>query len=434
MAKLLQAHVFLPEIEDSKFDEMFDIINQGFAIVDDGDLSGEAWELNHQAVEVELSTQLFEERADNLERLETLYSGVVDAFPNATVFKYREEQAFGESRSASDPNEHVIVSVVNQGIEQPRIQWRQEIDPFEVSPRMANGRVFHATSGQVIALDGASGDVLWTDLFEDVGSVPEARDDLVVAKGGWTIRGYDAATGSQRWEFHSNQQAEGALLESRAKIGTDAVYVGTRGGDVLTIEQENGTDTIFASFDTSVHQLITTDDGLLVRTADGKLHALDTKGVLRWTQEGFAPKTVRDGIIYGTGRGTVQARSLGDGSKHWSVEMDRIEAVSVSDAGVFVSTNDHIHRLNAATGEGVWTCELLEDELVNKFESVTQISPGMVLGLDSKSVVHMLDSEAGERISTFALGGPTSPPALIDEAAVFVTGPEIVCLEDFPEF
>ena len=435
MALLLQAHVLFPASEGSEFDDVFDMIyDPGFVVVDDGDLSDGAWPLNHQTFEYEFSTQLFEERSDNLERVETLYDQLSDYYSDATVFKYREEHTFGESRSVSEPNAHIIITVVNRGVDRPRIRWRQELEPFAVAPRTASGRVYHATDGRVIALDGTSGDVLWTDDFEAVDRVPEARDDLVVASGTWSLRGYDGATGVQRWEITFGDQTEDQMLDSRVELGAENVYTGTRGGDVLTVDSTTGSQSVLRSFDDPIHQLTHTDNGLLVRTHGGAVHALESEGSIRWSaDEQFVPEVVRDTVVYGTAQGAVQAISLEDGSEIWSIETGSPKDLTLSEQSLFVVAKDRLHRVSPETGELDWSYTPFEEDLINELHSAVSVSEELVLCLDTKSVAHLVRSDTGESVSTYALGGATQPPVSIDESVVLLTGPELLCLTDFPQ-
>jgi outer membrane protein assembly factor BamB len=436
MNKLLQAHVHAPEPITSTIDEIFEtMLELGFVIVDDGDLADEAWELRHPPVDMELSSLLFEERADNLELLEMLYEQVIEAFPDANVFKYRHSLEFSDAgRSVSDPSEHIIIQVSNQGVDRPCVRWRQKVNPLGQSPRGEQGRVFHANGNEVLALDGTTGEILWRDSFDRITSVPEAGGDLVTAAGWWAIRAYDAGTGKLRWERKSEEHLESEILDARLEVGDNTVFAGTRGGDVIAIDAETGTDSVIQSFDDRITQLLRTADGLVVQTGNGELHALDPNYSITWTTQ-RVPGVIaaREGTLYCNASGKLLARSLDAGSEVWSQQIDYVRNVTLGVDDLFVISNAGLQRIDAENGAVVWTCDILAEDIGNEFRGSIQLPSKQVLAVDRKSVVHILDNESGVQRSRFTFGGETFTPVAVGDGAVFVSGPELIRLEEFPE-
>lgn len=428
---LLQLHVFLSDVDDGQIDAAHETLIE-FGIVDDGKLTQDPLSSVPADVERELSTRLFEDRPDNRERVDAAFRKLVDVCADSTVFKYRIEENAGEHMSAADPDEHVILYVTNTGVDEPRIRWRQELDPYDVSPRIADGRVFHATHGQVFALDTETGEQLWDHEFESVDRVPEVRDGLVVASGTWSVRGVDAESGELLWTVDFEDGDGDTMQESRAEIGEEYVYTGTRGGDVLEISKESGEWEVLTSFSERIEEIQLTGQGLLVKTGE-ETHAIEEDGTVRWTiDERIAFGPVRDGNLYrvsarvGTWTNDIVAIALDEGAKRWSIEAKPRGEISVVDDAVVVATKEGVIRIDRGDGEIRWR----NDVSVN---SAVPVGTGVIAGVDESSVLHLFNLDDGRRISTFSFGGTTQPPMPTDNGAVFVTGPELLCLEAFPD-
>jgi hypothetical protein len=107
--------------------------------------------------------------------------------------------------------------------------------------------------------------------------------------------------------------------------------------------------------------------------------------------------------------------------------------MSLAEMGLFVVAKDGLHRVNPETGEFVWSYIPFEEELIIELHSAVPVPEELVLGLDTKSVVHLVRSGTGERVSTYALGGATQLPVPVDESVVLLTGSELLCFTDFPQ-
>lgn len=428
---LLQLHILVPEPSDTQVDEIFDLVStNGFFVPNDGRVTEKRYLSTPPGVESEFQTGLFEDRSDNLDRVEQVRDGVARIFPDSTVFKYRVEETIGESRSVADPDEHIILYVGNSGLEKPHIRWRQELSPYNVSPRVADDRVFHATHGSVFALNSDSGELLWEHEFPDVISRPEARSEIVIASGPWCIRALDATTGDQIWHIDFDE-ADIEMIESRAEIGPDYVYTGTRSGDILAISKATGDWSVHHTFSNSVHELTHTQQGLLVGTSDRSTHALSDDGSIQWSTDthlSFGP--VHNGTLYGIQRhnGThhneISAIALTDGTEQWTVEAETTGALSRAGNTILAPTKNGILRVDCDDGIVHWQND-------TPVTSAVQISADIIGGIDNNSSLQLFRLDTGKYVETFSFGAEPEPPVQTNHGAVFVTGPELICLDNF---
>lgn len=428
---LLQLHVLVPEPDDPQVDDIFDLVStNGFFVPDDGKVTENRYFSTPPSVDAEFQTGLFEDRPDNLDRVEQVRDGLAQIFPDSTVFKYRVEETIGEFRSVADPDERIILYVGNSGLENPRIRWRQELNPYNVSSTVADNRVFHATHGSVFALDGDSGELQWDHEFSEIVSRPEARGEVVVAAGPWSLRALDATTGDQLWHIDFDED-EIEMIESRAEIGPEYVYIGTRSGDILAISKATGDWSVHHTFSNSVHELTDTQQGLLVNTSDGRTHALGDDGSIRWSTDtslSFGP--VHEGTLYGikgrdgTQHNDIAAIALPDGTEHWTVEAKTTGPLSIADDTILAPTKDGILRLDCADGTVHWQND-------TPVTSAAPVSPDIIGGIDDNSALQLLRLDTGKHVRTFSFGAEPEPPVQTQHGAVFVTGPELICLDSF---
>ncbi|WP_161596584.1 outer membrane protein assembly factor BamB family protein [Salinigranum halophilum] len=450
MERLLQLHVLTPEDDEYRWDRICEILTaEGFPIVDDGDLL-------FSDSEVEFATTLFEARADNLEQVGRVRSELAELYDDGDVFRHERPLNMEHGRSVKNPSAHIILQVVNIGIDQPRISWRQSFDLLDNMPRTDEGYLYHATSRSVFAVDVASGDLIWERECERITSVPEVANGIVVVKGSFSVRAYEAVSGELLWDFTTGEDPDKDLIDARVEIGPESVYIGTRGGSVLALSRTDGSCTVHSRFESAVVQVAYTDHGLLVGTADGSVYAVEPAGTPRWAQDrsfGFGP--VREDVMYVTAGHRVEAISLSDGSREWQTEFTVTKEVRkqgtetdettrkqykapvngpicVTVGRLLVPTLNGVFCLTRDTGAIEWRFDPTENKPLHRFRSAHLIGERTTVALDSDGTIYCVDIETGEQFATYILGGEPHPIVPLGESAIATVSDELLRLDDFP--
>jgi outer membrane protein assembly factor BamB len=110
------------------------------------------------------------------------------------------------------------------------------------------GRAFMATrSGQVLAIDAATGEVAWRfETSGNVGTSPAVADGLVLvsAQGpsspASTLHAIDSSTGEEEWRFVP--QGEASVLGTSPSAGADLVFAGLSDGQVHGLDLHTGAE------------------------------------------------------------------------------------------------------------------------------------------------------------------------------------------------
>jgi outer membrane protein assembly factor BamB len=450
MERLLQLHILAPQDNSNRRDNIIEILSsEGFPVLSDGDSDI----FNSDIV---FSTPLFEERSDNLSQIERIRKELAELYDDGDVFRHERAVNMEYGRSADDPDAHVIFQVANLGVDKPQIQWRQSFNLLDAPPRTDEESVYYATPNSVFSLYANSGELRWERNFEDITSVPEVGDGIVVAKGGFSVRAYDAIDGEKLWEFTTGDAQGQNIIDSRVEIGPDSVYVGTRGGDVLALSKTDGSCTVHSSYPEAVIQLAYIGDGLLIRTRTPSVHAVTSDGTIKWELDrsfGFGP--IHNGTIYGTSHNRIEAISLSDGSTEWYNDLEVTKDVRKpgSDTGettqkqykasingplditpnrLLVPTLNGAFCVALETGSVMWRFDPKNNQPTSRFRSVHLIDNRATVALDSDGTIYCTDIETGTPFSTYSLGGEAMPLVPFGNSVIAVSGKEVLRLDNFP--
>ena len=204
----------------------------------------------------------------------------------------------------------------------------------------ADGRVFATTGfGEVIALDSASGGEIWRqNLDAPATSSPTVVDGLVYAVSrdnrAWAI---DAQNGRVKWQLPGTPDVSG-FVGGAAPAVTDRVAIFPFGSGELVAALRQGGVRIWGS------------------SVSGKRRGAAYANITDITAD---PVIVGDVIYTGNQSGRAVAMSLNSGNRIWTARHGAYGPVTVAGNSVFmISDQAELIRLDAATGEEVWTKEL----------------------------------------------------------------------------
>lgn len=174
------------------------------------------------------------------------------------------------------------------------VRWRYETSPWH-APVVADGRVYTGGGDDdppLVALDAKTGQVAWSALSPDVGSLSTAptfnHDRRLVYVGVQdTIYGIEVDSGDVRWTY--DVFGEVHAVASYARVGVVAV---TESGEVYAFG-ESGEEYWRANLNAPVQCAPTLgEDAMYVADMNGRVHALDyCGGGQKWT------KTVVNGFV-----------------------------------------------------------------------------------------------------------------------------------------
>jgi outer membrane protein assembly factor BamB len=246
-------------------------------------------------------------------------------------------------------------------------------------PVVADDRVIVVAADRVVALDAASGDLVW-DAIRSAGPAGTAAvaGGLVIHASGREadagIVGRDLADGVPRWRVST-----GSTVTAGITVAGSRVYVGTSGGTVLAVEARTGKVAWRSEVSGSVAAAPAVAEGLVVAVAQEEtvgattVEALDAdSGKERWrfspppATPGGTGAAVGDGVVFvGLGDAQVHALDLDTGVERWAA---RTPATVLGTAVFFTAVQTpaisgdpviadlaHLARFGAPTGDELWT-------------------------------------------------------------------------------
>lgn len=237
------------------------------------------------------------------------------------------------------------------------------------------------------------------------------------------------------WE----RDAQGAFGRAAPHLTDRYVVVGTRRGEVVVIDREDGGTVAVGEFGDSVEGPVAVSaDGAVVFVAtaehDGGVEAFDVRAgrrVWRWEGGALEAGVVRLGDVLVTASldGWTTALDADTGALRWSLRTDTTSQIHatplVLDAGVVVA--DHVgrvRRLDVRTGAEVWRVNVgqpvYETPALGPEAVYVATTRGLLVALDRESGAVQWSYDAGGplRLSTPAVGGSTIAVGLTDGRVV----------------
>ncbi|MGB0133353.1 outer membrane protein assembly factor BamB [Dokdonella sp.] len=267
-----------------------------------------------------------------------------------------------------------------------------------MNPALDAGRLYVASvSGEIAALDAASGRKLWSTNVKNMewAGGPAARGDLLVVGAlNGQVRGYSTQNGSELWQV---------------QLSSEIICAPT-----------------------------ITEGLVAVRSQDGRLFGLDpANGTRLWVYEqavpvlslrGNASPVIGNGLVYdGYDSGRVVAVRQSDGAPAWSQVLStgegrtEVERLADSDGPIVLDQNQlfataysgQIAALDAASGRPGWSRELSSFAGLSVAENAVVVSDaeGNVWGFDRQTGSNLWKQDA-------LLHRWLSPPAIVGNYAI----------------
>ena len=348
----------------------------------------------------------------------------------------------------------------------PALAWSAAIgsgssrkNRIAAAPVVADGRIFTIDAGVAVTATSTTGQTLWSvdlaaafDLGGGVsgGGLAVAGNRLFATTGYGEVVALDVASGQVLWR----QRVDAPVSGAPATDG-EAVYVSGRdgsawaiaAGDGKVIWQVVGTPGTAAYLGTAAPSI--TDGAVIFPTSAGDLMAvLKIGGGTKIWQSSLAGKrlgrayaftydvtsdAVIDGkILYaGSGAGRTVAMAVASGERVWSAGEGALGPVAVAGGSIFLVNDEaKLVRLDASTGEVIWAVEMpyFQADKIKKRKAIYAhygpvLAGGRVMVVSSDGLLRAFDPTDGRLThSTQIPGGAASQPAVAGGVLYVVGG------------
>ena len=249
------------------------------------------------------------------------------------------------------------------------------------------GRVFAATGyGQLVALDAASGGVLWTkDIGAPARQAPAATNGTVIAvTQNGDVFAMAQGDGEQKWTYTGIAENSGLLAFANPAISGGTAIVPFTSGEVMALDVNTGEP----------------------KWIEGLARAFRTRAVSGFSDVAASP-VVSDGVVYSSGvAGRVVASRLTTGERVWEQDVGSLHTPIVSgDALFLIDIEDRIIALDRKTGDALWRTVLPNVEGRRKTRinwAGPVLANGVLVAVSSDGQLARVDAASGRILGTSA--------------------------------
>ncbi|WP_438667672.1 outer membrane protein assembly factor BamB family protein [Pseudogemmobacter sonorensis] len=274
-------------------------------------------------------------------------------------------------------------------------------------------RLFVTTAyGEVVALDAATGRVVWSQRVDSAVQGAPTVDGgrvYVTARDGaaWAL---EAANGKVVWQVVGSPAPSGFLGAAAPTVGDRAVIFPSGAGDLMAVLKVGG--------GTKVWQASLAGKRL------GRAYAqsYDVTG----------DAALVGGVLYaGTGAGRTVAIDAGSGAQIWSAGEGALGPPAVAGGSVFIVNDEaRLVRLDAASGRVIWEVEMpyFQDDRARKRKAVYAhygpvLAGGRLWVASSDGVLRGFDPVGGRLVHSAEIpGGAATQPAVAGGTLYVVSG------------
>ena len=271
------------------------------------------------------------------------------------------------------------------------------------------GKIF-ATTGfaELVALDAASGAVLWRQGFDaGVGGAPTVAGGMVyvVARDGsaWAIR---AADGKVAWQMGAAPGAAGVSGVSAPAVNDRLAIFPFASGEMVATLRQSG---------------LTLWQAKVAGARLGRGYAVvsDLTG---------DPVIVGERLYAGSSAGKLAAFDVNTGERLWTADEGAMSPVQVAGGSVFlVSDEGRLVRLDAATGETLWAEALphyVKDKIKRQREIHVHFGPVLagnkLFVASSDGLLRSFDAASGALLGQAEIPGGAATDPIVAGATLYV--------------
>lgn len=276
----------------------------------------------------------------------------------------------------------------------------------------AGGRVYATTGyGELVALDAASGAVIWRQRVDaPISGAPATDGEAVYVSGrdgsAWAI---NAADGKVIWQVIGTPGKTAYVGSAAPTIGDRAVIFPSAAGDLMAVLKIGGGTKVWQSS--------------LAGKRLGRAYALtaDVTG-----DAVIAGKT----LFAGTGNGRTVAMSASSGERVWSAGEGALGPVAVAGGSLFLVNDEaKLVRLDASTGEVIWAVEMpyfTNDKPKRRKGIFAHYGPvlagGRIMVVSSDGLLRAFDPADGTLAYTAEIPGGAAAQPAVAGGTMYVVG------------
>jgi outer membrane protein assembly factor BamB len=277
---------------------------------------------------------------------------------------------------------------------------------------VAGNRLFVTTGyGEVVALDAASGAVLWRQRVDaPVSGAPATDGEAVYVSGrdgsAWAIA---AADGKVIWQVVGTPGTASYVGTAAPTVGDRAVIFPTSAGDLMAVLKIGGGTKIWQAS--------------LAGKRLGRAYAFSAD---------VTGDAVIDGkVLYaGSAAGRTVAMSSSSGERIWSAGEGALGPVAVAGGALFLINDEaELVRLDAATGEVIWTQPMpyFTTDKVKRRDSIYAhygpvLAGGRVMVVSSDGLLRAFDPVDGSLTHTAEIPGGAATQPAVAGGVLYVVG------------
>jgi outer membrane protein assembly factor BamB len=274
------------------------------------------------------------------------------------------------------------------------------------------GRLFAATEqGELIAIDPASGGIVWRQKLESpAAGTPTVENGVVYVVGrdstAWAI---NASNGKVEWQVMGTPSVTGIAGSAAPAVAGNTVLFPMGNGDLAAVLKQSGLQVWAASIAGA-------------RLGRGYTAVIDIAG----------DPVVAGGVTYvGNQSGRLSALDTASGTVLWSAHDAAYGAVLPVGGSVFlISDEAKLVRLDAETGEPIWSVDMpyfVPSREKKRAEITAHYGPvlagGRLVVASGDGVIRMFNPTNGALVGSVDLpGGAASAPALAGGMMYVVSG------------
>jgi outer membrane protein assembly factor BamB len=274
------------------------------------------------------------------------------------------------------------------------------------------GRVFVTTGyGELVALDAASGTLIWRQRVDaPISGAPATDGEAVYVSGrdgsAWAV---SAANGNVIWQVVGTPGKTAYVGTAAPTVGDRAVIFPSSAGDLMAVLKIGGGTKIWQSS--------------LAGERLGRAYAVtsDVTG-----DAVIAGKT----LFAGSGSGRTVAMSASSGERIWSAGEGALGPVAVAGGSLFLVNDEaRLVRLDAATGETIWSVEMpyfTKDNPKRRKGIFAHYGPvlagGRVMVVSSDGLLRAFDPTDGTLTHTAEIHGGAAAQPAVAGGTLYVVG------------
>ena len=276
----------------------------------------------------------------------------------------------------------------------------------------AGGRVFATTGyGELVALDAASGAVVWRQRVDaPISGAPATDGEAVYVSGrdgsAWAV---NAADGKVVWQVIGTPGKTSYIGTAAPTVGDRAVIFPSAAGDLMAVLKIGGGTKVWQSS--------------LAGKRLGRAYALtsDVTG-----DAVIAGKT----LFAGSGAGRTVAMSAASGERIWSAGEGALGPVAVAGGSLFLVNDEaRLVRLDAATGAVIWSVEMpyfTNDKVKRRKGIFAHYGPvlagGRIMVVSSDGLLRAFDPTDGTLAYTAEIPGGAAAQPAVAGGTLYVVG------------